>query len=144
MSKKLSKKEKGELLGLAGFILAMVERGESMPYILGNVGHDIGGLLDRPRMFVPRTARYAIYALGTKAHYLVHVHGDVDPDVVAGPFEREDQLLPAVRRHIKTDDADPEGGYYSLTINEKGIPSMDTFTGDEIEQAREAAMELQS
>lgn len=69
----ISAEDRAALLGLAGFILYSLEaKADAQPvsasYILGNLGHDIGGMLAKingergAEFFSPRTSRYAKYA----------------------------------------------------------------------------------
>lgn len=65
---KVTKEERAQLLGLAGFILYALEHGDGLGYVCANVGHDIGGMMAKANgvpgaeFFSPRTARYAKYA----------------------------------------------------------------------------------
>lgn len=70
---KISAEDRAHLLGLAGFILYnLAAQADAAPvsaaYILGNLGHDIGGMLAKnsgergAEFFSPRTSSYAKFA----------------------------------------------------------------------------------
>lgn len=69
-------------------------------------------------------------------YYLVVVSGDVDPDVVAGPFYDEDGLDKAALK--KREEIGPEDdGIYWLCLDDDGggLPVMGSWSGGFFEQS---------
>ncbi len=67
-----------------------------------------------------------------KKYYLIVVHDDVEPTVMAGPFTNYDGVLEAARKHRKSEDGEFNDGIYSLEIT-NGTPEVSSFAGCELD-----------
>lgn len=66
-----------------------------------------------------------------RLHYLLIIEGDVEPNL-EGPFTHEEDVLTLARSHRENDE-DLDDGLYKLSVNENGIPFVESFGGGELE-----------
>jgi len=75
-------------------------------------------------------------------HYLINVAGLIDPQVIEGPFDTDEELLEAVKRVVasKEYDLDEEGedALFWLDIDDDGKPEIGSFSGGFMDDARES------
>jgi hypothetical protein len=74
-------------------------------------------------------------------HYLVVSIGMIDPEVVAGPYDNNDELIEAARKLVADEEFDlgeeGEDALFWLDINEEGgLPEMGSFSGGFMDEAR--------
>lgn len=60
---KVTPKQKRILQDMAGFILFGINNGMTFGQVLGNLGHDVGGFLNKEKLFSPRTKGFRMTSL---------------------------------------------------------------------------------
>jgi hypothetical protein len=64
-------------------------------------------------------------------YYVLEVWQDVEP-FLHGPFDTENERDDKALNLRKVDD-EKENGYYRLNVDENGIPSVDSYSGFELD-----------
>jgi hypothetical protein len=75
-------------------------------------------------------------------HYLVLVEGLIDPSVIEGPLESNDELFEAAKEVVKIGaydlGEDGEDALFWIEINDDGVLEIGSFSGGFMDEAREA------
>jgi hypothetical protein len=71
-------------------------------------------------------------------NYLIRVYGDVEPDIVEGPFSSID-VSKVVVEYFKKEPYNDKDGLFLLTIDEEGSPDVFSFSSAFMHQCNEFA-----